>query len=863
MTTQKNINPTIDYIIDATNVCNWHVANKGVRSNSSRNNEHNANVSLDTLLKLVNVLIKHNRTFQCIFDANTSYNLPEEELKIYNYLLSDYKEKFYQVTGGIKADAFVLSFASNYSSKVISNDNFNDYQSSYPWVKRDAKPQRLFKGGIPMVAGMKHLILPDLAINEAINESTENLFNQLRSKLGSTRRQDGKIKNFDIQKGVGFITTREEEEIYFNRSHIKILEETPVDFVLNSTNDGKTYAADIQFKISTKPPKIWTGESICSGVIDWFNEEKGFGAIKETVDEKKPKGKKKTKTKKEIDDETVFFFKSGFDNEEIKPKPGVEVVYERRRNKKGPYAANIKLGRPEDFLLKKDLFVEDQKLIDGLQQDLQKQSKLVEEIEKQSESFKALLILNKDTIYRGVIDKYKDAKGIIRIVETDIRVNFEKAVVINANKGVRTRDKVKLQVQVSKDGSLKASKVQIVVNKSNSESPAVEAEKAPQKPNAQKQRKQVAPEKEKVEATKSNSAKQNNSRSNNSKNNSNTNTKNNSNSRNQRKTDSEKPKVVEPVAIKKEEKTSRPVNKPKPKTKPKGKVVVTSNQTLVDPLAKEVKSAKTANEQNDKKQPNKRVVEKPKNRRANEKKPMPAKAMEVEKVAPVEVVEKTAPVEVVEKENPTEKKGKPKRSFKKRAEEEAAKPRTKFKPKNERSGDKQKLVIWAKDEEEKDFLLIYRLKAKEQKVDLWIIDEQNIKPAFLKKMLKDDQKIDVRTLPKQREQEVLPFNPNKILPENWSTNQENFIEKIVTTWSDEVNKDQLYDTMKAEVATIYKKVKTLKVYNIQLWDKAISAGDKVIQHGQKGNISKEQSADLRKDINQCYERLRQLPKRKS
>ncbi len=833
MSTQNNKKaPKIDYIIDATNVCNWHVANKGVRSNASRSNEPNDNVSLDTLLKLVNILLEKKQTFQCIFDANTSYNIPEEELKIYNLLLDDYQETFYQVTGGIRADSFVLSVASSYHSFVISNDNYNDYQSTYPWIKRDAKPQRLFKGGIPMVAGVKHLILPDLGINVAIEEPTDSLFSQLRAKLGSKHPIEGQVLSFDPQKGVGYIMTEDSNEIYFNRSHIKVEEETPVTFYLNSTHDGKTFANDIVFKGIAPPLKIWSGETLFGGYIDWFNEEKGFGAIKE-----------------EETNETIFFFRSGFDENEIRVRQGLEVVFEKKENKKGPYADSIKLGKPKDFTLKKDIFSEDQKIMDKLQGDLQKSDKKLQTIEKHIDALYLLANVNKHLVHKGVVEKCRDFKGIIRIENTDLEVSFTKSSLGKGKRTIKPKERILLQIQPSKQG-LKAFNIQ-----------ADGAIKAPLSPN---------PPTRKVAI------------------------------KNTKKTQEEAPS--KPVSPQTNE-------KPQPKGAKEKELTLKTDKTV---KPKETKNVRPNPNNNNGKQPFKRFIPNLPDPLADSKKSVrngkeprkEAKQVVKEKVSPTEKTvkkatpkanapsktlppkTKTAPIPqptnakntktkntppattqvVVEKKEIKTKSGgkKGKSSFGNKLKEiEANKPKIKFKPENERGGNDQKLVFWAKDSKEEDVLLIYRLKAKEGKIEAWAIKEKEIKPAFLAKILKEDQKIDTRTFPRERSQSSFDFNTKKIIPKNWKTNQKTFIKRILDGWTEQMNQIKLYSKVKEEVATIYKKVKALKVYNAQLWDAAISAGDKVIQYGQQEKISKEQSVDLRKDINQCYERLRKLPKRKS
>ncbi len=438
MTTQQEKNRTINYVIDATNVCNWHVANKGIRT--SNKNEHNSNVSLDTLLKLVNMLLDANKTFQCIFDANTSYNLPEEEKYIYTSLLSEYKDYFYQVTGGIKADSFVLSIAAKYSSRVISNDNFSDYQGMYPWVKRDANPQRLFKGGIPMIASIKNLVLPELNLNAAIEESSDVLFNELRRKLGyGNVRYKGQIQEFDKQKGVGAISIENGEDVYFNRSQLNLEIGDKVEFFIKINDDKKTYASDIHLhreKKSALGPRVWPYNEIFEGTIDWFDEKKGYGAIAENEGNK---------------DKTLFFFLAGFE-EGVTPEPDMSVVYEKKVNKRGTYGTNIKVGQAADFIMLKEYMKDLGKngVVADTKVDAMKAE--IESLKNIRNQYQQLLLTNNDQFFGGVVKSATDEGGVIKLDNCKLDVTFEYKKLKLRKKSLKENQIVQVKMGYSSKG---------------------------------------------------------------------------------------------------------------------------------------------------------------------------------------------------------------------------------------------------------------------------------------------------------------------------------------------------------------------------------------------------------------------------
>jgi len=334
----------IDFIIDATNVCSWHVANVVNLDNS---NNFLGTFSLQPLYKLMINLLNNGKTVQCIFDANTIYHLHDEEKVMYNTLLTDYRDFFYQVIGGIKADDFVLNLASRFSSAVISNDNFNEYHIAYPWLQRDARPQRLFKGGTPIIGGDKLLLIPDLSINLVLDESPEDLFKMLTGLLLSkSKRLIGMVKSFDAKLSKGVLVYGK-SEFNFSVKDIQITSGLEMEFSLDKQNT-QIVATEIKILQKEVTENLAETEKLkqelellkaqnlgdrYSGVIDWYDHTKKYGAIKQ----------KDT-------DETVFFFASGFDHKDLEPEKEMEVIYEKRINKKGPYAVDIRIENISKFL---------------------------------------------------------------------------------------------------------------------------------------------------------------------------------------------------------------------------------------------------------------------------------------------------------------------------------------------------------------------------------------------------------------------------------------------------------------------------------------------------------------------------------
>lgn len=773
MATPKNTK--IDYVLDATNICNWHVANKGVRT--SKKNEHNSSVSLDTLLKLVNALIDENRTFQCIFDANTSYNLPDEEKSLYNILLSEYKDNFYQVTGGIKADSFVLSIASNYGSRVVSNDNFSDYQGEYPWVKREANPQRLFKGGIPMIAGMKHLVLPELGINFGINETTQTLFNEMRRKLGygsdSNAVDTGEIKTFDKQKGIGFIALKGGEEIYFNRSQLNVEEGDKVELKVKINDENKTYASDIHLvKEEFKEPKIWTEGAIFEGTVDWYDNNKGYGAIHEGNSDKK--------------DKTIFFFKAGLEPG-LNPEPEMKVVYEKKVNKKGPYASSIKEGEIKDFILLKEYIPgpAPSKQPEKTAESKESTKKLNEQIETLNAllwQYEQLLKVNRGKVYSGKITYLDDLGGSIQLESSKAEMAFYRKQVNIKKSELKKNLIVEFAIDFTEEGLLVKNiiKKKIADNQSTGKSqPQVKASKPIKEPEPASSNQNLnAPKKKDNRANNPNKSK--------------------GASKNQPKGRGKNENKASDPKGDKSQTNNNPNNNPKDNKKGQD-----TGKTKQEKKSKQPDNGKPKTPA---------PVNKSKNSKATDKNHKKGNNNEFDYSSKV--------------------------------------------------ANKQKMFYWAKEKSGKNKLVAIRFNPKKSEIERWILDESNLKKNWLEKNFKQETKLDPRTLPKDRIHEVLPFKTTNLIPSGFKSSHKSFIGKVSKEWTLQIKRTQQYELLKKEITGIYKEVKQLKVYDGKLNDKAMSIVDKIMDFAQAGKLSEEHALNLRKGINQCYDSIRKLPKKK-
>ncbi len=477
----------VDFIIDATNVCSWHKVNI---NNQSKNAAYST--SLNVILKLTNVLSDKKKTFKCIFDASTPYKLPEEEQEIYRTLLQVFERAFYQVTGGQKADDWVLALGDKFGAKVISTDRFRDFQSRYKWLANE--DERLVKGGIMDMMDELTMVLPSLNITESIVESSEQLFIQLAKKMGLENKlsfkSTGRIKSFNSVNQYGFIyATDTKEEVYFKESDFKIIPDILVNFDL--FRDGKKIfaknvvpviakdadASNSNRKENKNNKKEDKADKV-EGQVEWFNTEKGFGLISRK------------------DKEESYMFKlDNFNTAEEEPKPKMKVIFNVQSKNGKSYAYNVckgTLGKKQDAEKEKPAAA-NSKTTDNSGEFKQKVSSILPQLN---------IKLN------GKINNIKGSYGFISMEDADSALFFK----LDGKEDLKSGDKVQFLLGVNDHGllavdvSLKKKKKKQTVKKEEepkeeqTTKAEVKEEKKPQpKPAARKTTKKVV---EKVEEAK-------------------------------------------------------------------------------------------------------------------------------------------------------------------------------------------------------------------------------------------------------------------------------------------------------------------------------------------------------------------------
>jgi|GEM_PF-2022797 len=423
----------IDFVVDATNVTGWH--NINVKDQAADN-------SLDAVLLLANILCERKHSFLFIFDANTIYKLSKVEQGIYNQLLKNFEQEFYQVTGGQRADDYVLAVADKFKSKIISTDRYRDYSKRYKWL--DKSESRLIKGGVMSIIDEMNLMIPTLDIAANLNISSKELYKKLALQMGKITpivNDSGKIKSYNANTQWGFIQNEKGEEIYFKGADFKIIG-LPVKFKKHTETD-RVFAKNVEANATASSAK--TNENFdfpdsIEGQIEWFDTTKNLGLVKAKNSNKK-----------------YTFKKEAFEHKDIGVDPGLDVRFIPIEKEGKNFAFQLRLANlAERFLLKAEV------------------DKMLARLENYKADASQLINLNKNK-FEGTVEEVSSKHAIIKVANLNNAIFYSKSP---KSTKVNIGDKVSFIITSKRD---KLTATALTVLETATEKPKAEQKAPPKK----------------------------------------------------------------------------------------------------------------------------------------------------------------------------------------------------------------------------------------------------------------------------------------------------------------------------------------------------------------------------------------------
>ncbi len=173
---------------------------------------------------------------------------------------------------------------------------------------------------------------------------------------------------------------------------------------------------------------------------------------------------------------------------------------------------------------------------------------------------------------------------------------------------------------------------------------------------------------------------------------------------------------------------------------------------------------------------------------------------------------------------------------------------------------KDKIVFWGTNDKNQNVLVTLRLRAADNKVDIWMFEKSTITPEFVDKMFEDWDNIDVATLPEPYEYLEHDMSSPSILPDTILANNTEMINRAEKEWYVKILATKLSMKLHEEVVQLVEQVKGMVKYDKETWTLAKEYWDKINQHFQSRDLTREQTANLRDLINQAFDKLKKLRK---
>lgn len=174
---------------------------------------------------------------------------------------------------------------------------------------------------------------------------------------------------------------------------------------------------------------------------------------------------------------------------------------------------------------------------------------------------------------------------------------------------------------------------------------------------------------------------------------------------------------------------------------------------------------------------------------------------------------------------------------------------------------KNKIVIWATDENEKKQLLAIELIEAENMVNIYQFPEETVTEAFQNSLMnewKSGQEVEFvegySTLTR-------PLSvTDDLLPETLRVDRVDVITRAKAEWHFVVLSNKLYELYHSELADIKEKVDRMESYSSAVWEEMKGFWNKVQTQVQQKNLFREQANNLRKDTNEIFDRLKSMRK---
>ncbi|MBP7821432.1 MAG: hypothetical protein KA010_00820 [Saprospiraceae bacterium] len=174
---------------------------------------------------------------------------------------------------------------------------------------------------------------------------------------------------------------------------------------------------------------------------------------------------------------------------------------------------------------------------------------------------------------------------------------------------------------------------------------------------------------------------------------------------------------------------------------------------------------------------------------------------------------------------------------------------------------KNKLVLWGTNENDEKVLIALELRPEENKVDIWTFKDSVVTEEFTKQMMNDWRANQEVAFPEDGEHQQVELTASQsILPESLKVERGDLIQRAQTEWHFVVLSTKLNQVYRSELDEIKEKINSADAYANELWDELKTYWDKVQEQVREKNLFREHADNLRVDINELFNHLKDLRK---
>lgn len=173
---------------------------------------------------------------------------------------------------------------------------------------------------------------------------------------------------------------------------------------------------------------------------------------------------------------------------------------------------------------------------------------------------------------------------------------------------------------------------------------------------------------------------------------------------------------------------------------------------------------------------------------------------------------------------------------------------------------KDRIAFWGADETDAKIFVIVRLRLEDDLFDIWTLPQASVSDEFEKTAQENIDQIDLEQLPEPHthiERKVMEEN---LLPENIKTHDTQLVNLAESEWRVRVLSNKLSQQLEKMIDELFAQVKSLTQYDNEVWDLTKTFWDKVNNHYQEKDLTREHARVLRDKINEAFNILKSLRK---